>query len=90
MRSEKKGIVFYGATWCGDCRRSKEYLDTRHIPFTYINIDDDPDAVELVKKVNHGLASIPTIIFPDGQVLVEPTDQELAEAIDANREELFH
>lgn len=84
----KNTIIFYGATWCGDCRQSLAYLDGHNIQFTYINIDDVPEAAEKVKEINNGFASVPTIIFPNGQVLVEPSDAELAEAIDANKDVL--
>lgn len=81
-------IIFYGATVCGDCKRSLAYLHKHNIPFHYINIDEVKGAADIVKEMNHGFASTPTIIFPDGQILVEPTDQELAKAVDANREAL--
>lgn len=89
MRMENK-IIFYGATWCRDCKQSQAYLEGHHIPFTYINIDDVPEAAEKVKQMNDGFASVPTIIFPDGQVLVEPSDQLLAETIEANKEILHN
>jgi len=54
----ENSITFYGATWCGDCKRSKTYLDEHHIAYTDINIDKVHGAAEIVKKINHGLASI--------------------------------
>jgi mycoredoxin len=84
----KNTITFYGATWCGDCKRSKTYLDEHHIAYTDINIDKVEGAADKVKKMNNGLASIPTIIFPNGEILVEPTNKKLAETIAANKETL--
>jgi len=84
----ENSITFYGATWCGDCKRSKTYLDEHHIAYTDINIDKVHGAAEIVKKINHGLASIPTIIFPNGEILVEPTNQKLSETIAANKKAL--
>lgn len=81
----KNKITFYGATWCGDCRRSQGYLDSHKIPYTYINIDEVDGAVDTVKKINNGLASIPTILFPNGDILVEPSNELLEKTLDANK-----
>lgn len=72
------GITVYGADWCGDCRRAKRFLDAQHIPYTWIDTDKDPQAEQFVRKVNRGSRIIPTIIFEDGSILVEPSDEELA------------
>lgn len=74
-------IKFYGATWCGDCRRSKQFLDENNVPYDYINLEENPDAAGVVEKINHGQQSIPTIVFPDGKVLVEPSIDDLKQAI---------
>lgn len=82
----KKKITFYGATWCADCRRAKQYLDDRGIAYEYINIDTEPGAAEKVVEINKGFQSIPTIVFPDGEILVEPSNEQLQKAIDANKD----
>jgi mycoredoxin len=70
-------IVVYGADWCGDCRRAKRYFTSHNIPFQWINIDQDPKAELKVIQMNRGMRSIPTIIFPDGTTMVEPSTLEL-------------
>lgn len=80
-----KKIKFYGANWCPDCRRSKQFLDEKGVEYEYLNIDEVPGAAEEVEKINNGYKSIPTIIFPGGQVLVEPSNEELQKALDANK-----
>lgn len=76
-----KKIIFYGADWCPDCIRSKAFLDEQKVEYEYINIEEVPGAAEEVEKINKGYQSIPTIIFPDGQVLVEPSNEELQKAL---------
>ena len=71
-------IIVYGADWCGDCRRSKHFLNEQNIPFTWIDIDQDKEAEALVREKNDGKRIIPTILFEDGSFLVEPSDEELA------------
>jgi len=71
-------IIMYTTPWCGDCRRAKRVFGDFDVPYTEINIDDDEDAAEVVQTLNNGLRSVPTIVFPDGAVLVEPSNAALA------------
>lgn len=67
-------ITFYGAGWCPDSRRSKKCLDRLGITYVYRDIDEDGEAYDYVESVNNGRPTVPTILFPDGSVLVEPSD----------------
>lgn len=80
-RIARQGIVVYATSWCGDCRLAKRVLDERRVSYTWIDIDRDPSAVDLVLRLNGGYRTVPTIIFPDGRVLVEPTRRELEDAL---------
>ena len=71
-------ITVYGAHWCPDCRRSKQFLGEHQIPYNWVNIEEDPEAEQLVIKKNEGKRIIPTIVFKDESFLVEPTNAELA------------
>ena len=70
-------IVVYGVDWCPDCRRARFFFKRKGISVLEINVDQDERAAEFVKQVNHGNRSVPTIIFPDGTTLVEPSEAEL-------------
>jgi len=74
-------IVVYGTSWCPDCRRAQRVLETSGVPYTYINIEQDEAAAEYVVEVNKGNRSVPTIIFPDGSILVEPSNRELQQKL---------
>ena len=78
MTTADPGIKLYGAEWCPDCHRSRNYLDSQSVAYEYINVDGDDDAQNYVKQVNDNRLIIPTIVFPDGSVLVEPSNAELA------------
>ncbi len=71
----------YGAPWCPDCRRAKEFLGEMRVMYDWINVDHDPDGLKYVEQINNGKQIIPTIVFPDGSILVEPTNAELAEKL---------
>lgn len=79
MESKVEEIVMYGTLWCGDTRRARAYLDRNKIAYQFIDIDRDREARSFVEKVNHGYRSVPTILFPDGSMLVEPKESILAE-----------
>lgn len=70
-------IVMYCSTWCPDCHRSKQWFDDHHIPVELIDIATVPGAAATVESLNHGMQSVPTIIFPSGKILVEPSNAEL-------------
>ena len=78
MTTANPAIKLYGAEWCPDCHRSRNYLDSQSVAYEYINVDGDDDAQNYVKQVNDNRLIIPTIVFPDGSVLVEPSNAELA------------
>ncbi len=71
--------IVYGTTWCPDCRRAKQFLGEMRIPYRWVDVDKNPQAIDYVLKMNEGRRIIPTILFPDGTVLVEPSNAELAE-----------
>ena len=74
-------VVMYGAAWCGDCRRSKAYLDSNKVEYKYIDVEADESAAQKVIEINNGMRSIPVIIFEDGTHLTEPSDQALGDKL---------
>lgn len=74
-------IAVYGANWCSDCHRTKQYLLDHKIPFTWVDTDANPEAETLVRQKNNGKRVIPTVVFEDGSCLSEPSNEELAEKI---------
>ncbi len=79
MTQTTEKIIVYGTTWCGDCKRTRAYLDQHQIVYDWIDIDRDPQARAYVESVNHGCRSVPTIVFADGSILVEPSRNQLDE-----------
>ncbi len=88
---EVNGIIqVYGASWCPDCRRAKRFLGDQRVPFEWHDIDQDPQGPKVVQDRNNGNNIIPTIVFPDGSHLAEPTNEELAEKIGLDRMAMMH
>jgi mycoredoxin len=76
-------ITVYGTPWCGDCKRALRVLDQHKASYDYIDIEIDDRARRYVEQVNRGYQSVPTIVFPDGSVLVEPSSSALAQKLTA-------
>ncbi|MEI6307515.1 MAG: NrdH-redoxin [Actinomycetes bacterium] len=76
-------ITMYGAEWCGDCRRSKRFLDSNNVKYNYIDVEADVSASDKVIEINGGQRSIPVIIFSDGTHLTEPSDIALKEKLES-------
>lgn len=74
-------ITIYGTNWCGDCHRTRHFLDQHNIKYQFINIDLDKAGEQFVITTNHGNRSVPTIVFEDGSILVEPSNTTLAEKL---------
>jgi glutaredoxin-like protein len=70
-------IQVYGTRWCPDCVRVKQVFSRHSITFAWHDIEQDEKACTYVETVNGGNQSVPTILFPDGSVLVEPSSAVL-------------
>ena len=68
----------YGAPWCPDCRRAKAFLSEHRVPYDWIDLDHDAEALRYVQELQNGGRSIPMLLFEDSSSLVEPTNEELA------------
>jgi thioredoxin reductase (NADPH) len=85
MTSPEAPIVVYGASWCPDCRRAKQFLASHRVPYEWIDLEESPEKTAEVEARNDGKRIIPTIVFPDGTFLAEPSNDELADRIGLSR-----
>lgn len=76
--NETHDITIYGAHWCPDCRRSKQFLGEHQIPYNWVDIEQNKAGEQYVLEKNNGKRIIPTIEFADGSILVEPSNADLA------------
>ena len=74
-------IELYGASWCPDCRRAKKFLADQRVPYVWHDIEQRPELVGVVEAKNDGKRTIPTVVFPDGSHLAEPSNEELADKL---------
>ena len=78
-------LTVYGASWCPDCRRAKQFLASHRVAYDWIDLEEHPEKSTEVEARNHGKRIIPTIVFPDGTFLAEPSNDELADRIGLSR-----
>jgi thioredoxin reductase (NADPH) len=71
-------IRMYGTAWCSDCKRAKQFFAEQRVTYDFIDVDADEAGRAVVQEHNDGKDIIPTILFDDGSVLVEPSNAELA------------
>jgi len=71
-------LTVYGAPWCSDCKRAKKFLGEQRVHYEWVDVEQDAEGLALVERVNQGKRIIPTIIFEDESILVEPSNAELA------------
>jgi len=77
-------ITVYGAPWCPDCKRAKQFLGEQRVPYNWVDIDQDEEGRKYVQEANNGRQIIPTILFEDGSILVEPSNAEMASKLGIN------
>jgi mycoredoxin len=66
-------VTMYSTPWCGYCRRLKGQLEREGIAYTEVDIERDPAAADYVMSVNGGNQTVPTVVFPDGTALTNPS-----------------
>ena len=66
-------IVVYGHPACAMVPPIMNLLKRAKVDFVYVNIHQKPKAAAIVRKINHGYESVPTLVFPDGSTLTEPS-----------------
>ena len=70
-------LTMYTTSWCGYCFRLKKVLKAEGIAFAEVDIEADPAAAEFVASVNGGNQTVPTLKFPDGSTLTNPSGAEV-------------
>ncbi len=76
-------ITVFGTWWCGDCSRARRFFDRNQLIYKWVDIDRDEEGEKFVILTNNGFRSVPTIVFEDGTILVEPTEAQLEAKLQA-------
>jgi mycoredoxin len=74
-------IIMYTSNFCGHSWAVEKFMKEQGVPVQLINIDQDPQARQRLMEINRGYASVPTLLFPDGTQLTEPSFRQLREKL---------
>ncbi|MDQ4008688.1 MAG: mycoredoxin [Actinomycetota bacterium] len=66
-------FTMYSTPWCGYCHRLKRQLEREGIGFDVVDIEQRPEAAEIVQRANNGNQTVPTLVFDDGTALTNPS-----------------
>ena len=76
-------LIMYTTQWCGFCKNLKRQLARDGIAITEVDIERDPAAAAFVESVNGGNQTVPTLVFPDGSTMVNPSAAQVRERLTA-------
>jgi mycoredoxin len=85
MNKSEDKIKLYTSRWCGHARSVEGFLKRNNIDFEKISIDGDDEARQALIELNNGFASVPTLLFPDGSQLTEPTLFEIRDKLEMDQ-----
>jgi mycoredoxin len=66
-------LTMYTTNWCAFCRRLKSQLAAEGIDIAEVNIEEEPAAADYVMAINGGFQTVPTVVFPDGSTMTNPS-----------------
>jgi len=76
--------VLIGSTHCAGTLRAKEFLTRNGHPHTFIDLDRETDAQELLDRFHVTAADVPVLICRGDVVLRNPTNAQIAECLGLN------
>lgn len=88
MSPNNTPITLYTSRFCGHSLAVARFMKKHDIPVNQINIDGDDTAREQVKTINHGFASVPTLVFSDGSTLTEPSFRQIRAKLELDKPSL--
>ncbi len=76
-------VTMYTTPWCGYCHRLKGQMDREGISYEVVDIEQQPEAAEIVERVNNGNQTVPTLVYADGSAQTNPSLAQVKEKLAA-------
>ena len=80
---KNESIVMYAHPACPAVVPVISVLKQAKADYQYVNIFEDYEARQRVIEINNGYQSVPTLLFPDGTTLTEPSTGELSKKLES-------
>ena len=74
-------FTMYSTPWCGYCHRLKGQMDREGISYEVVDIEQQPDAADIVERVNNGNQTVPTLVYADGSAQTNPSLAQVKEKL---------
>jgi len=74
-------FTMYSTPWCGYCHRLGSQLDREGITYEVVDIEQHPEAADIVEQVNHGNQTVPTLVYSDGTAQTNPSLKQVQEKL---------
>lgn len=89
MDDQNEKIILYTSRFCGHSLSVEHLFRQYEIAAEIVNIDGNAEARERLIEINGGYASVPTLIFPDGTQMTEPSLRRVREKLGIEEASLF-
>ena len=74
-------FTMYSTPWCGYCHRLRSQLDREGVTYEVVDIEQHPEAADIVEQVNNGNQTVPTLVYPDGTAQTNPSLKQVQEKL---------
>ena len=74
-------FTMYSTPWCGYCHRLKSQLDREGIVFDVVDIEQHPEAAQIVESANNGNQTVPTLVYADGTAQTNPSLKQVKDKL---------
>jgi len=74
-------FTMYSTPWCGYCHRLSSQLDREGITYEVVDIEQHPEAADIVEQVNNGNQTVPTLVYSDGTAQTNPSLKQVQEKL---------
>ena len=74
-------FTMYSTPWCGYCHRLKSQLDREGVTYEVVDIEQHPEAADVVEQVNNGNQTVPTLVYSDGTAQTNPSLKQVQEKL---------
>ena len=74
-------FTMYSTPWCGYCHRLKSQLDREGVAYEVVDIEQHPEAADIVEQVNDGNQTVPTLVYSDGTAQTNPSLKQVQEKV---------
>ena len=76
-------FTMYSTPWCGYCHRLRSQLDREGVTYEVVDIEQHPEAADVVEQVNNGNQTVPTLVYSDGTAQTNPSLKQVQEKLAA-------